>query len=104
MEKRVEDNLDHMLVMDGDGKELEVMYNGLISDADANIVVCGLHVHSYINHEKECPELPQNIHDALQVHCTDETSIADDNILRSQSNDTDTNQIFCIDHHLYQLT
>ena len=72
-----------MPIMNGDGKEVKVMYSGLVADTDVNITVCGRHVCCNIKRDREHPALQQNIHDALKVHCTDETIIAADNPLRT---------------------
>ena len=57
----------------------------------------------HINRDRECPVLPQSIHDALQVNFTDETIIVDKNPLRILSNATNSDQLFCINHHLCHL-
>ena len=72
-----------MSFMYRNGQEVEVVYSGIVADVDSNIVVSGSHVCCYINCNRERSALPQNLHDVLQVHCTDETSIAADNTLRT---------------------
>ena len=72
-----------MPVMDGYGQEVEVMESGFVADVDADITVCGLHVRRHVEHNIERPALPQNLHDELLVHRTDETSITAENTLRA---------------------
>ena len=92
-----------MTVMDGDGKNVEVMYSGFVEKADAGISVCISHVRHHVKRDRECPEFPQNLHDALHVHNTYETSIASSNPLIAQSNDPDAEHIFCLENHLCHL-
>ena len=89
--------------MDGYVQEVEFMYSGFVADADADISVCGCHVRRHVKRDREGPSLPQNLHNALHVHCTCETSIASGNPLRARSNATDAEQIFIIENHLCHL-
>ena len=63
--KRVEYNLTCMPVMDGDGQEVEVMDSGFVIDADVDIAVRGRHMCCHVERDRECPALPQKLHNAL---------------------------------------
>ena len=54
-----------MLVMDGDGQEVEVVDSGFVTDVDADIALCGRHVRRHVERNRERPALPQKIHDAM---------------------------------------
>ena len=54
-----------MPVMDRDVQEVEVLENGLMTDADADIAVRGRHVRRHVKRNRERLSLLQNIHDAL---------------------------------------
>ena len=101
--ERGEGNLVRVPVMDGDGQEVEVVYSGFLVDADTDIALRGRHVRRQVERDRECPALPQKLHNALHVHRTDETSIAADNPLRSQYNAPDAEQLFCLDKHMCHL-
>ena len=63
--ERVKDNLTCMPVMDGDGQEVEVMDSAFITDADVDIAVRVHHVCRHVERDRECPALPQKLHDAM---------------------------------------
>ena len=76
------------------------MYSGFVADEYPNILVCGCHVCRHIDPDIDFPSLTPNIHDALQFHCTDESSIAADNPLITQSNATNSDKLFLIYHNM----
>ena len=72
-----------MPVMERGGQEVEVMYSGFMIDSDADIALRSRHVRRHVKRDRERPALPQKLHNVLQVHRTDEMSIAADNPLRA---------------------
>ena len=54
-----------MLVMDGDGQEVEIVDSGFVIDVDADIAVRSCHARYHVERDRERPELPQKLHDAL---------------------------------------
>ena len=92
-----------MPVMYRDRQEVEVMYSGFVADADADISVCGRHMRRHVKRDRESPELPQNLHDSLNIYLTDETIIEADNPLIARYNYTKDKHLFCIDNHMFHL-
>ena len=79
------------------------MYIGFMSYSDANITVYGFHVQRNIECNIEHLALLKNLHDALQVYITDKKRILSDSPLKTQSNATNSEQLFHIDQHLCHL-
>ncbi len=102
--KRVEDNFACVLLMHRDGQKVEVMHSGFVADADANIVVRGCHVGRHVERDRERPALLQQLRNALQIHCTDKTSIAAHNPLKARANAPDAEYLFRLHNHLCHLT
>ncbi len=90
--------------MHRDGQKVEVMHNGFVADADANIAVRGCHVGRHVERNRERPALSQQLRDALQIHRTDKTSIAAHNTLRARANAPDAEYLFRLHNHLCHLT
>ena len=65
LDKRVEDNLAHMPVIDRDEQEVGVINSAFMTDADADIAVRGRHVCRHGDRDRERPALPQKLQDSL---------------------------------------
>ncbi|CAK9859112.1 unnamed protein product [Sphagnum jensenii] len=102
--ERVKDNLAYVPLMHRDGQKVEVMHSGFVVDADANIAVQGRHVGRHVECDRKRPALSQRLHDALQIHGTDKTSIAAHNPLRARANALDAEYLFHLHNHLCHLT
>ena len=47
-----------MMVMDGDGQEMEATDSGFVTYSDADIAVCGRHVRCLVERDRERSALP----------------------------------------------
>jgi hypothetical protein len=83
---------------------VEVMHNGFVADADANITVRGRHVGRHVERDRECLALSQQFRDALQIHRMDKTNIAAHNPLIARANALDAEYLFRLHNHLCHLT
>ena len=89
--------------MERDVQEVEVMNNGVVAKLGAYISVHCFHVCLHVKHNRELPDLPQQLYDILQVHCADEMRIAAYRQLKSQSNATKPSQFIRFDNHLWHM-